>query len=197
MKVLTDYLAIHVAGFLPVLYDEGLTRNQLSSVIGHECAHIKRQDVSTLTVAAVLRGLMWIHPLIWLVIRRIVILAEQSADALVLDAGVNPDNHATTLTNIVRKHVFQRQEIFSSVGFIDYKHTFFISYSSNPQTFNIYLHVEKRIYYSYRDSINNCMCSDNSAVNGTIRRGGGNIRGNDDITPCRERHSDKKTYKRA
>lgn len=110
--------------FVPLSYSDGLSHEQLSSVIGHECAHIKRHDVGTLTVAALLRGIMWIHPLVWMLMHQIALLSEQSADAMVLDSGTAPDAYAETLSDVVRKHVLQHQHVLSPVGFIDFRHSF-------------------------------------------------------------------------
>ncbi|MFC1651102.1 M56 family metallopeptidase [Candidatus Latescibacterota bacterium] len=110
--------------FVPESYGEKLSEEQISSVICHECAHIKRHDVSILAVSTIIRGLIWIQPFVWMIQRQIAILAEQSADELVLATGTNPASYATTLTNIAQEHVLQHSKILSPIGFIDFRHTF-------------------------------------------------------------------------
>ncbi|MFC1490507.1 M56 family metallopeptidase [Candidatus Latescibacterota bacterium] len=110
--------------FVPESYETMLSEEQIASVLCHECAHIKRHDVSILAVSSVIRALIWIQPLVWVIQKHIAILAEQSADELVLGTGTNPASYASTLTNIVQNHAIQHSKVLSPVGFIDFKHTF-------------------------------------------------------------------------
>ncbi|MFC1538703.1 M56 family metallopeptidase [Candidatus Latescibacterota bacterium] len=110
--------------FVPESYESMLSEEQITSVLCHECAHIKRHDVSILAATSIIRALIWIQPFVWIIQKHIAILAEQSADELVLGTGTNPSSYASTLTNIVQNHALQHSRVLSPVGFIDFRHTF-------------------------------------------------------------------------
>ncbi|MBI5092903.1 MAG: Ig-like domain-containing protein [Candidatus Hydrogenedentes bacterium] len=51
---------------LPELLVGGLSHNELCDVIGHELAHIKRNDIPLGWLTALLLSLYWFHPAVWL-----------------------------------------------------------------------------------------------------------------------------------
>jgi len=66
---------------LPSSYDG----DELSIVIGHELAHVRRLDDLWLTIEAALRCLFFVHPAAWLATARLRDVREQLADELLLD----------------------------------------------------------------------------------------------------------------
>jgi beta-lactamase regulating signal transducer with metallopeptidase domain len=54
---------------------------KLRSVLFHEMAHIRRADWATSCAAAILRALLWFHPMTWWLERRLAALSEEACDA--------------------------------------------------------------------------------------------------------------------
>jgi len=79
---------------------ERLSETELASVALHETAHIKRHDPLVLSFAALVRAVLFFHPLVWLTARQIAVLAEQAADDAVLDAACEPLSYAKLLTRL-------------------------------------------------------------------------------------------------
>ncbi|HEX2971882.1 MAG TPA: M56 family metallopeptidase [Tepidisphaeraceae bacterium] len=69
-------------------------------VLQHECAHIKRWDYLTQTVAQVLCALYWFNPLTWLAARQMRVERERASDDLVLTVGSKASEYAQHLVEI-------------------------------------------------------------------------------------------------
>ncbi|MCP4550206.1 MAG: M48 family metalloprotease [bacterium] len=55
----------------------------LRSVLLHELAHIKRQDIARLIVLDLVRSLCWFNPLVWIGVRRATLAIEMACDDIV------------------------------------------------------------------------------------------------------------------
>ncbi|MBI2436075.1 MAG: M56 family metallopeptidase, partial [Candidatus Hydrogenedentes bacterium] len=77
-----------------------MTDAELRAVAIHETAHLKRRDPLILSLIALVRALLFFHPLVWLAARQITTLAEQAADDAVLDATGQPLEYAKLLTRL-------------------------------------------------------------------------------------------------
>jgi TonB family protein len=71
-------------------------------VLGHELAHVQRNDWLMLMTAEVLRALHWFNPLVWIACRRLRLEAEQACDDAVLCRGVKGPAYASHLLDIAR-----------------------------------------------------------------------------------------------
>jgi beta-lactamase regulating signal transducer with metallopeptidase domain len=91
---------LHPRILLPVELAERLSDEELYAVALHETAHLRRRDPLILTLATLVRALLFFHPLVWLAVRQVSILAEHCADDAVLDATAEPLPYARMLTRL-------------------------------------------------------------------------------------------------
>jgi bla regulator protein blaR1 len=90
---------------LPVSALTGLTREQLDAVIVHELAHIRRFDafVNLFQVAA--ESVLFYHPAVWWLNRRIRAERENSCDDVAISVCGNPLEYARALTLLEERRV--------------------------------------------------------------------------------------------
>jgi beta-lactamase regulating signal transducer with metallopeptidase domain len=69
-------------------------------VLMHELAHVERRDTLTQSAASLACALYWFNPAVWLAAREMRVEQEQSADDLVLGAGVKPRAYANCLLEV-------------------------------------------------------------------------------------------------
>lgn len=69
-------------------------KEQLQSVLLHELAHVRRNDLQLLAVTQLACVLCWFHPLVWFAIWRLHVERERACDDLVLHHGVRPSTYA-------------------------------------------------------------------------------------------------------
>ena len=71
-------------------------------VLGHELAHVRRNDWIAQMAAEMLCAIYWFNPLVFWLRRRIVLESEQAADDAVLGLGVNGGAYASELVDLAR-----------------------------------------------------------------------------------------------
>jgi hypothetical protein len=76
------------------------TEGELSIVLLHELAHVRRADIAVRAVAMIACAIHWFNPLVWKVAELSTRDAELAADDLVLYAGVRPSTYADALLNL-------------------------------------------------------------------------------------------------
>ncbi|MCG3198302.1 MAG: M48 family metalloprotease [Candidatus Omnitrophica bacterium] len=76
-----------------------LSDDELLAVAAHELAHVKRHDPLVLFGIAIVRAILFFHPLVWLASRQIGALIEQTADETVLNATQKPLAYARLLVH--------------------------------------------------------------------------------------------------
>ncbi|MBI2431516.1 MAG: carboxypeptidase regulatory-like domain-containing protein, partial [Candidatus Hydrogenedentes bacterium] len=91
---------IHRIVLFPESAAAHMTDAELRAVAIHETAHLKRRDPLILSLIALVRAMLYFHPLVWLAARQITNLAEQAADDAVLDATGQPLEYAKLLTRL-------------------------------------------------------------------------------------------------
>jgi TonB family protein len=75
---------------------------RIHAVLGHEIAHIQRQDWLVQLAAEGLRAIYWFNPLYWLACRRLRRESEQASDDAVLRLGVPAPDYALHLVDVAR-----------------------------------------------------------------------------------------------
>ena len=85
---------------LPASALTGLTPQQLEAVLAHELAHIRRHDYLVNLVQTVVETLLFYHPAVWWLSRRIRIERENCCDDLAVNLCGNPLTYATALAEL-------------------------------------------------------------------------------------------------
>lgn len=75
---------------------------RLRSVLAHESAHIIRHDWLTQTLAEVVVGVYWFHPLAWHALRQLKREQEHACDDHALNSGIKPCAYASELLALAR-----------------------------------------------------------------------------------------------
>ncbi|HYC88035.1 MAG TPA: M56 family metallopeptidase [Thermoanaerobaculia bacterium] len=78
----------------------GLTPEQIEMVLAHELAHIRRHDFLVNLLQAVVETLMFYHPAVWWMSRRVRIERENCCDDLAVAVCGNPIQYARALTRL-------------------------------------------------------------------------------------------------
>ena len=98
-----SYGLIHPVVLLPRGLAGRLSEVELRALAIHELAHLKRSDTLVLSAAALVRAVLFFHPLVWLACRQISNLSELACDDTVLDAGSEPVSYAKMLTRLAEE----------------------------------------------------------------------------------------------
>ncbi len=85
---------------LPVSLASGLAPDQIESVLAHELAHLRRYDHFVNLMQCVIESLLFFHPAIWWVSRRIRDEREHCCDDLVVACGAVPLDYAASLLRV-------------------------------------------------------------------------------------------------
>lgn len=85
---------------LPASLVSGLSPDQLQALVTHELAHIRRHDLLINLLQRIVEALLFFHPAVWFVSRRISIERENVADDVVLTAGWPAVRYADALVRM-------------------------------------------------------------------------------------------------
>ncbi len=85
---------------LPLGIVSGLTPSQLQALLLHELAHIRRFDPIVNLFQRIIEAVLFFHPMVWFVSRRINIEREHAADDMVLAAGWDRPLYADALVRV-------------------------------------------------------------------------------------------------
>jgi len=85
---------------VPAAMVNGLTIEQLESVLTHELAHLRRHDHLMIVVQRVLEAILYFHPVTWYLSHRIHDERETSCDDLVLAVGGDRLQYAQSLLRV-------------------------------------------------------------------------------------------------
>lgn len=78
-----------------------LSPAQLEAIIAHELAHVKRNDYLVNLLLSSLEVIFFFHPCYWWMNNTLKELRENAADDLVMKAGIEPKNLATSLAEVL------------------------------------------------------------------------------------------------
>jgi beta-lactamase regulating signal transducer with metallopeptidase domain len=82
---------------------------RIQMALVHELAHVRRRDAMILLLAAVVCGLHWFNPLVWLCARRLRRESECACDDAVLRRGIEPTRYAALLLSVARGDLARRR----------------------------------------------------------------------------------------
>jgi len=102
---------------LPVSLATGLSSRELESILLHEVLHLCRRDHLVLVVQRVVETLLFFHPVMWWVSRRLSVERELACDDTVLAAGTKPVCYAESLLKVAqfgRSHALQSSLLAAS-----------------------------------------------------------------------------------
>ncbi|HUT90393.1 MAG TPA: M56 family metallopeptidase, partial [Thermoguttaceae bacterium] len=85
---------------VPASLASGLTPRQLEAVLVHELAHIRRFDPAVNVLQRLVEAMLFFHPAVWWVSRRITVERENACDDLVLRSDCPPTDYAEALVRI-------------------------------------------------------------------------------------------------
>ena len=82
---------------LPATLTTGLTTDELSAILSHELAHIRRYDLWMNLLQRIIESLLFFHPVVWFLSHRLSAEREICCDDLVIRSGHQPMNYAGAL----------------------------------------------------------------------------------------------------
>ena len=82
---------------LPIALSSGMSASQVESILAHELAHVRRLDPLANVVQGLIEALLFFHPAVWFVSRRLRLERENCCDDLVLSAGGAPLDYVKSL----------------------------------------------------------------------------------------------------
>ncbi|HKY06265.1 MAG TPA: M56 family metallopeptidase, partial [Blastocatellia bacterium] len=87
---------------LPEKMADSLTDAELEAVILHELVHVARRDNLTASLHMFLCCLLWFHPVVWLLDRRLLAERERACDEKVIALGGAPGVYAQSLLKVLQ-----------------------------------------------------------------------------------------------
>jgi beta-lactamase regulating signal transducer with metallopeptidase domain len=85
---------------LPTVLATGLTPEQLELVVVHEMAHIRRWDNAWIVVQRAIESILFFHPAVWYVSRRLSIERELCCDEMVVAMAAHRSEYAASLLRV-------------------------------------------------------------------------------------------------
>lgn len=95
---------------LPCYAVSGLTENQLRALFSHELAHIRRYDLIVNLLQRICESVLFFHPAVWWVSRRISVCREHCCDDAAVESGISPAVYAESLIRTTELFVGSRRE---------------------------------------------------------------------------------------
>ena len=94
---------------LPVPLMTGLTPEDFAAIIRHELAHIRRYDLWMNLLQRVIESLLFFHPVVWVLRRRLRAAREVCCADLVVSSGCEPMHYAGALLRMAELCAISRQ----------------------------------------------------------------------------------------
>jgi uncharacterized protein (TIGR03435 family) len=101
---------------LPVAALATLTPSQVEAILAHELAHIRRHDFLANTLQTLTETLLFYHPAVWWVSRRIRAERENCCDDIAVDVCGDPYAYAAALTEIAALSIATRPLTVTATG---------------------------------------------------------------------------------
>lgn len=87
---------------LPESIGAHLDDDELEAIMLHELVHIQRRDILIGNLQLALCALLWFHPLVWFINRRLFDEREQACDEKVMEVCAKPEAYASSILKVVR-----------------------------------------------------------------------------------------------
>ncbi len=87
---------------LPESIAEHLDDEELKAIMLHELVHIQRRDNLIGNLQMAICAVLWFHPLVWLINRKLYDEREQACDERVLEVCAAPEAYAASILKVVR-----------------------------------------------------------------------------------------------
>ena len=100
----------------PISIFTGLTNKQVEVLLLHELAHIRRYDYVINVFQSIIEAILFFHPLVWWISKKIRTEREHCCDDLVLKINHNPMLYAEALTQIQLNHFSFKTNLAMSVN---------------------------------------------------------------------------------
>jgi len=94
---------------IPAWLIEDASPAELEHVLLHEVAHLRRHDDWTNLAQKIVKAILFFHPLVWWIERRLTLDREIACDDAVLAQTASPAVYAECLTHIAEKSFIRRQ----------------------------------------------------------------------------------------
>ncbi|MHC4404071.1 MAG: M56 family metallopeptidase [Planctomycetota bacterium] len=94
---------------LPASLMTGLTPDDFAAIIRHELAHIRRYDLWMNLLQRVIESLLFFHPAVWFISRRLSAEREVCCDDLVVSSGCEPMHYAGALLRLAELCAISRK----------------------------------------------------------------------------------------
>jgi len=101
---------------LPVASLSGLSTQQIEMVLAHELAHIRRHDFIINLMQSVVETLLFYHPAVWWISRRIRVEREHCCDDLAVAVFGDPIQYARALTRFEELRMNATQSVIAANG---------------------------------------------------------------------------------
>ncbi|MDA1232617.1 MAG: M56 family metallopeptidase, partial [Planctomycetota bacterium] len=101
---------------LPASIMTGLTSEEFAAIISHEFAHIRRHDLWVNLLQRVIESLLFFHPVVWFVSRRLSAEREICCDDLVVRSGCTPMNYAGALLRMAELCVTRKSSPLAALS---------------------------------------------------------------------------------
>jgi TonB family protein len=87
---------------VPEAIAEQLNDSELEAIMLHELVHVQRRDNLIGNLQMVLLSLLWFHPLVWFISRKLISEREEACDERVLAVLGAPETYASSILKVVR-----------------------------------------------------------------------------------------------
>ncbi|MEZ6124206.1 MAG: M56 family metallopeptidase [Planctomycetaceae bacterium] len=101
---------------LPATLTTGLSVDELSAILSHEMAHIRRYDLWMNLLQRIVESVLFFHPVIWLLSRRISAEREICCDDLVIRSGHERMDYAGALLHMAELCAMRRTQNVTGVA---------------------------------------------------------------------------------
>ncbi len=107
--------------YLPNTYATDFDAAELQAIVAHEAAHQERRDVAWTLAARLTCALLWPQPLLWLLVRRMELAAEEVCDVLALTQGCPARAYADCLLSLAERLTPSRAERRLGLGVVPFQ----------------------------------------------------------------------------
>ncbi len=89
----------------PAGIEERLSEAQVTAILAHEVAHVRRRDNLAALIHMLVEAAFWFHPLVWWIGARLVAERERACDEEVVRRGTDPDVYAESILKTCQFYV--------------------------------------------------------------------------------------------